>query len=272
MDDRVVVEEPMEIRLGYGPLDDRKETPLAVTMRTPGNDRELGVGFLLTEGVVAQADDIAWVTHCSNALGPDGEQNVLRVELDEEIDVDLDRLSRHFYTASSCGVCGKSSIDAIKQAIPRIAATGIELPAERYLLLPEKLRAAQKNFASTGGIHAAASFDTNGDIVTCFEDVGRHNALDKLIGHHALQGDLPLQNNGMIVSGRLSFELVQKAAAAGCGLLVAIGAPSSLAIATADELGVRLIGFLSEEGFNRYGKAQQQVCINTTTGEQISHE
>ncbi len=255
--DTVVVEEPLEIRLGYGSLDNRKEQSLSITMRTPGADRELGVGFLLTEGIIKNPDDVAWVTHCSNTVAPMGStvnsQNVLRVELDEDVKVDLDSLQRHFYTTSSCGVCGKASLEALEtigQFV--ISQEPFHMPESAVSALPGKLAKLQKNFSATGGIHAAATFNQHADIEQIFEDVGRHNALDKLIGHYTLQSRLPMENLGIILSGRISFELVQKVMMAGCPLLAAIGAPSSLAIDAANEFGIKMLGFLKKDNFNQY--------------------
>jgi len=256
-EDYVAIEEPLEIRLGYGPIEKRQEHSLSITMRTPGNDRELGVGFLLTEGLITHPDEVAWVTHCSNTVAPGGttsnQQNVLRVELDEDVVVDLESLQRHFYTTSSCGVCGKASLEALEtQGQFKIEKNAFNVSGQNIRALPEKLAALQQNFSSTGGIHAAASFDQHGEIQQVFEDVGRHNALDKLIGHYTLQSRLPMNNLGIIVSGRVSFELVQKIMMAGCPLIAAIGAPSSLAIDAAENFNIDLIGFLKAERFNQY--------------------
>lgn len=255
--DVVVVEEPLEIRLGHGPLDERKEQSLSITMRTPGADRELGVGFLLTEGIIKNPDDVAWVTHCSSTVAPTGStensQNVLRVELDEEVEVDLESLQRHFYTTSSCGVCGKASLDALTTISQyKVGSGSFAIDTALIQSLPGELAKQQKNFSATGGIHAAASFDRNGIIQQIYEDVGRHNALDKLIGHYTLQSRLPMHNLGILLSGRISFELVQKVMMAGCPVVAAIGAPSSLAIDTADAFGIKMFGFLKKDQINQY--------------------
>lgn len=256
LQDHIAVEEPMEIRLGSGSLDDRKENALAITMRTPGNDRELGVGFLFTEGLIKHPDEVAWVTHCSSAYSEDGTQNVLRVELDEEVEFDLSSIQRHFYTSSSCGVCGKASLDALELQSHFEPGNDMTLSDSALKTLPAQLLNHQSSFTTTGGIHAAASFDKQGKIVAVFEDVGRHNALDKLIGHHALNNDLPLRKYGILVSGRTSFELLQKTMMAGCSMLVAIGAPSTLAIEAAKSFEITLVGFLKAESFNIYNGAK----------------
>ena len=252
VNDTIAIEEPLEIRLGFGSLDDRKEHPLAITMRTPGFDRELAAGFLFTEGLVKHPDEIAWITHCSTAYSPDGNQNVLRVELDEEVEVDLDQLQRHFYISSSCGVCGKASLEAIEQESHYERDNSFSLSASALKKLPELLVAHQSGFESTGGIHAAASFDDQGNIKAVYEDVGRHNALDKLIGHYALNNQLPMHSQGILVSGRTSFELLQKCMMAGCSCIVAIGAPSTLAIDAARKFNITLVGFLKKGSYNIY--------------------
>lgn len=253
--DTIAIEEPLEIRLGYGSLDDRKENPLAITMRTPGHDRELAAGFLFSEGLVKHPDEIAWITHCSTSYSPDGSQNVLRVELDEEVEFDLEQLQRHFYTSSSCGVCGKASLEALEQESHFKMMNEFNLSATALKKLPEQLVKFQAGFESTGGIHAAASFDHKGSINVVYEDVGRHNALDKLIGHHALNNQLPMTKHGILVSGRTSFELLQKCMMAGCSCIVAIGAPSTLAIDAAKKFNITLIGFIKSDSYNIYNGA-----------------
>ncbi len=252
VNDSIAIEEPLEIRLGFGSLENRKEHPLAITMRTPGFDRELAAGFLFSEGLVKHPDEIAWITHCSSAYSHDGSQNVLRVELDEETEVDLDQLQRHFYISSSCGVCGKASLEALTQESHFKLDSSFGLSAAALQKLPELLVNFQSGFESTGGIHAAASFDKLGDITAVYEDVGRHNALDKLIGHHALNNQLPMNKSGILVSGRTSFELLQKCMMAGCSCIVAIGAPSTLAIDAARKFNITLVGFLKQSSYNIY--------------------
>ena len=250
VDDCVAVEEPLEIRLGWGPLADRRQQSVAITMRTPGNDEELALGFLFSEGILASGDQVRSVGPC----GESGDQAV-RVELTERSEVDLGRLQRHFYTTSSCGVCGKQSIAALRVSTrhrPADAPYTIAGPA--LTALPDRLRDRQLAFAQTGSIHAAASFDPAGELIRAFEDVGRHNAVDKLVGDALQRHALPLSGVGILVSGRASFELVQKAAMAGCPVLAAVGGPSSLAVEAAVEFGITLVGFLRAGRFNVYSR------------------
>jgi FdhD protein len=220
----LAVEEPLEIRIGG--------VPVAVTMRTPGHDEELALGFCLTEGLEPVAarlpDDLA--------------ANTVEVEAPA---FDPDRLLRSFYTSSSCGVCGKGAIEAVQVAAPRVESE-LELDEAIVVTLPDRLREAQRAFAATGGLHATGLFTAEGELVCVREDVGRHNALDKVVGWAVRQGALPLHRNVLCVSGRLSFELVQKASVAGCPVLVAVGAPSSLAVELASDRGITLCGFVRE--------------------------
>ena len=231
-DDVVAVEEPLEIRING--------SPVAVTMRTPGHDEELALGFALSEGLRPRdaklPDDLAANT----------------VEL-EAPDFDATRLARSFYTTSSCGVCGKGALEAVAVEAPPIAST-LELPAKLVAALPDRLRAAQPAFAATGGLHATGLFDENGELRCLREDVGRHNAMDKVIGWAFREGLLPLSRSVLCVSGRLSFELVQKAAVAGCPLVVAVGAPSSLAVDLARDRGITLCGFVRGGRLNVYSE------------------
>ncbi|MGI9238456.1 MAG: formate dehydrogenase accessory sulfurtransferase FdhD [Woeseiaceae bacterium] len=251
--DCVAVEEPLEIRLGYESPNGRTETSVSITMRTPGNDPELATGFLFTESIIHNTADIAFVKPCGPPAPDSGNTNVIRVELESGVDVDLDRLKRHFYTTSSCGVCGKTSLDALHVAGAQSRPAN-DARFSRLMLaaLPEKLRAAQKIFDETGGLHAAAAFDSEGEIVALHEDVGRHNAVDKVIGTLLAQGRLPAERLGLLVSGRASFELMQKAVMAGMPLLAAVSAPSSLAVDLAQEFNVTLVGFLRGKSFNIY--------------------
>jgi FdhD protein len=223
-DDVVAVEEPLEIRIGG--------EPVAVTMRTPGHDEELALGFCVTEGLAPVAarvpDDLAVNTVEVEATG-----------------FDPDRLRRHFYTSSSCGVCGKGAIEAVRVAAPRVASA-LRIEEAVAAALPARLLAAQPAFAATGGLHATGLFAPDGELVFAREDVGRHNALDKVVGRCFLDGLLPLATHVLCVSGRLSFELVQKASVAGCPVLVAVGAPSSLAVELAEDRGVTLCGFVRD--------------------------
>ena len=253
LEDVVATEEPLEVRLAYSrPDGGRAEKSISVTMRTPGHDGELAVGFLYTEGIIRSKADIESVAPCGPPA-PNGLINVVRVELAANVDVALDRLERHFYTSSSCGVCGKSSLDAVAvQGHYDLEDVEFQVSGERLGALPDALRARQTVFERTGGLHASGLFDVAGRIVAVREDVGRHNALDKLIGQALLADELPLSAFGIIVSGRASFELMQKAMMAGLPLLAAVGAPSSLAVELAEEFGMTLIGFLKRNKLNIY--------------------
>jgi FdhD protein len=243
--DHVAVEEPLEIRVAG--------RSVAVVMRTPGHDRELAAGFLLTEGVIRSADDLLDILPCRDqAGGLSG--NVINALLAPSVAVDFDRLTRHVFSSSSCGVCGKATLDAVLQSFPPVPPGPAFDPA-RLAALPARLRAAQPVFAATGGLHGCALFDQAGELVLVREDVGRHNALDKVLGRALLDHRLPLSAHGLLLSGRLSFELVQKALAAGVPLVAGIGAPSSLAIACADRGGLTLVGFLRADKFNLYTHA-----------------
>ncbi len=251
--DEVAVEEPLEIRLGYGTAEGRTARSLSITMRTPGQDAELAAGFLVGESIVHGPDDILSIEPCGLPAPDSGNVNTIRVELADHVAFDEARLLRHFYTTSSCGVCGKASLDAIRNASIEPVDPCLPLFSERVLLtMPDKLRAAQKTFDTTGGLHAAAAFTPDGDVYVVHEDVGRHNALDKVIGRLLLDGRLEAGAFGVMVSGRASFELVQKALSAGMPLLAAVSAPSSLAIRLADEFNMTLVGFLRGDSFNIY--------------------
>lgn len=248
--DLVAVEEPLEIRLGFGPADQREQRSLVVTMRTPGHDFELAAGFLFTEGIIHSFSQIENIRYCEN-LGKQEENNVVRVELSSSVAPDFQKLQRNFYTTSSCGVCGKSSIEAVTVQCAPITANW-SLSASLIQTLPDKLREAQHVFEHTGGLHASGLFDRQGSLTLLREDVGRHNALDKVIGAMLFKEAIPLADYMLVVSGRASFELVQKAAIAGIPVLVAVGAPSSLAVNLAQTSGITLIGFAREGRFNIY--------------------
>jgi FdhD protein len=254
--DVLATEEPMEIRVG-GPGQEPRS--IAVTMRTPGNDFELAAGFLFTEGIVPGREAIGRIEYC---VGPAAAQqyNTLSVRLRTGVALDSQRLTRHFYTTSSCGVCGKASLDALRAQAPwppPDAAAGPRLDAATVAALPDRLRDAQGIFDRTGGLHASGLFGPEGELRSVREDVGRHNALDKLIGEQLLDGRLPLADGVLVVSGRASFELVQKAAMAGLPVFVAVGAPSSLAAAAAADFGITLIGFARGTTFNVYTHPQR---------------
>jgi FdhD protein len=251
--DHLAVEEPLEIWLAFGATGQRDERSISITMRTPGHDAELAAGFLFGEGIVNGNRDIEAIRHCGSEIGAAGSFNVIRVELRPDLAVDLARLERHFYTTSSCGVCGKSSLDALEvTAAPLSSPDQFRIAAATIHGLPKKLRETQAVFDRTGGLHAAALFDAEGHLIELREDVGRHNAVDKLIGSQLLAGRLPLSDRGMIVSGRASFELVQKAVVAGIPLLAAVGAPSSLAVELSQRFGATLLGFVRDLRFNIY--------------------
>jgi FdhD protein len=230
--DELAVEEPLEIRVGG--------RPVAVTMRTPGHDEELALGFLLSEGIRPTA-----------ARSPaDLAANTIDTDADG---FDTERLTRNFYTTSSCGVCGKGALEAVAVDAPRVES-GLRLPLSHVTQLPARLRTRQPTFAATGGLHATGLFDAAGDLVCVREDVGRHNAMDKVIGFAFRQGLLPLADHVLCVSGRLSFELVQKASVAGCPIVVAVGAPSTLAVDLARDRGVTLCGFVRDGRVNVYSE------------------
>lgn len=258
VDDRVAVEEPLEIRLGYTTGSGRTATSLSITMRTPGNDAELAVGFLYSESIVTRANDIQRVEHCGPAAPDTGNHNIVRVDLASHVAVDFDRLQRHFYTTSSCGVCGKSSLEALRMTgAERLPGGTVTFARNVLTKMPHTLRDRQQAFDQTGGLHAAAAFDSRGEIRVVHEDVGRHNAVDKVIGTLLMQNRLPAENLGLIVSGRASFELMQKTLVAGIPLLAAVGAPSSLAVRLAKEFNVSLVGFLRGETFNIYSAGER---------------
>lgn len=244
--DFLATEEPLEIRVEYGPAGARISQTLSITMRTPGADEDLVRGFLLTESIVRNAGEISGVRTVS--------ENVVLAQLDPAAAFDMARLDRHFYTSSSCGVCGKTSIDAVKTnaSCTRISLTNKTLESKVLYGLPDRLRESQESFEVTGGLHAAALFDWKGGLLAVREDVGRHNALDKLIGHYATAHSIPFEDRILLLSGRASFELLQKAAVAAIPVVCAVGAPSSLAVATAEEFGIVLVGFLRGQRFNVY--------------------
>lgn len=259
-EDQLAVEEPLEIRLLTGVTDARQMKSVSVTMRTPGNDAELAAGFLFTEGIIQSPDQIQDIFNnpedCDNR-----QQNIIVVSIREDITLDLGKLERHFYTSSSCGVCGKASINAIHTLSPLLPATGEDfaIPCDILQRLPELLSGQQEVFRFTGGLHASAIFDQNGNILSLREDVGRHNALDKLVGCFFLADKLPLDQHILLLSGRASFELIQKAVAAGIKIVAAVGAPSSLAVELAQTYNITLVGFLRKERFNIYSGSQRVI-------------
>ena len=252
--DVIAVEEPLEIRLMRDGLPEADENggtgrSISITMRTPGNDAELAVGFLYGEGMIRAARDVIDTGHC----GPTG--NILRVTARADLPLDLARLARNFYTTSSCGVCGKASIEAVtaNAGERRINGTSSLVVSESVLRnLPDVLRAAQAGFAQTGGTHAVGLFSADGELIASREDVGRHNAMDKLVGAALMAGELPWSERIVLLSGRASFELLQKAMMAGAPLVAAIGAPSTLAVELAESAGITLVAFLRPGGCNIY--------------------
>jgi FdhD protein len=257
-DDFVATEEPLEIRLSYVGADGaRSERSLSITMRTPGNDDELAAGFLLSEGIIKRRADLVSVATVGPPA-PSGLFNVVCATLADTVSVELERLERHFYTSSSCGVCGKASLAAVAvHSQYDVRATPFKIERRVLGALPTKLVAEQAVFERTGGLHASGLFDRSGGVLAVREDVGRHNALDKLIGSRLMADGLPLAEFGLLVSGRASFELMQKALIAGCSLVAAVGAPSSLAVDLAREFGITLVGFLKSDRFNVYTRADR---------------
>jgi len=249
--DTLVAEEPLEIRV--------EGRPLSVTMRTPGDDFDLVAGFLATEGVVGATSDLATMRYCAGAtVGGENPYNVIDVALGAGVAPPDASLERSFYTTSSCGVCGKASVDAVR-TVSRwtVDADPVRVPATTLSALPDSLRAAQKVFETTGGLHAAGLFDSAGTLLCLREDVGRHNAVDKVVGWAVRAGELPLRGRVLLVSGRASFELVQKAVMAGIPLLAAVSAPSTLAVDLAAECGLTLVGFLRGQTMNVYSAPER---------------
>ena len=260
--DLLAVEEPLEIRIEFGKKSARQQKAISITMRTPGNDLELALGFLFTEGIISSYADVSNIHHCADPQTPEERENVVKAELSPAVDIDLERLQRHFYTTSSCGVCGKASIEAVQAThCPVLPANSLEVAASLIHSLPDRLRKEQAVFEHTGGIHAAALFDAEGKLQLMREDVGRHNAVDKLIGAALYKNMLPLSKYVILVSGRASFELVQKSLAAGIPVLAAVGAPSSLAVSLATEFNMTVLGFVRNNRFNIYSADHR---INTT--------
>jgi FdhD protein len=241
--DDLTIEEPLEIRIG--------NKSVATTMRTPGHDDELAAGFLVSEAIVRERQEISKIST--------RRENIVTVDLRPGTKVKLNSTQRFGTISSSCGLCGKTSIDAIRQNFPAIKSANVRVAIETLLSLPEKLRKAQSDFARTGGIHAAGIFDQNGELKIVREDIGRHNAVDKVIGHAFLTESLPLDRHLLLVSGRASFEIVQKALAAGLPMVAAVSAPSTLAVDFARENNQTLIGFLRPPSFNIYSHIERVI-------------
>ena len=250
--DFLAVEEPLEIRLVYGLSDNRKQKSISITMRTPGDDKDLAIGFLFTEGIISSFEQVENISHLP-CLNQQTKGNIILIELSDKVEINLQKLERHFYTSSSCGVCGKSSIEAIYQSgASNIPINNMHIDAKQIHQLPNKIRTQQAIFENTGGLHAAGLFDQNGNLILIREDVGRHNAVDKLIGAALQEKRTPLHLNILMLSGRVSFELVQKALMAGIPILVAVGAPSTLAIQLAKASQMTIIAFVRNGKFNIY--------------------
>jgi len=262
----LAIEEPLEIQLGYGAQGERAVKSISVTMRTPGNDGELAAGFLINEGVIRDADDIDRIAHAKfdGSTIQDGDDsnvisfshrsrnNVVRVELFADVSVSLANLQRNFYTTSSCGICGKASLLALRTVCPPRQPNIFTMSTKVLYELPARMREAQSVFNRTGGLHGAALFHSDGEMLGLREDVGRHNAVDKLLGREFLAHRAPLRDTLLLLSGRASFELLQKAVMGGISMVASVGAPSSLAVQVAREFDVALVGFLRGEHFNVY--------------------
>jgi FdhD protein len=264
LSDVLSVEEPLEIRISYGSATKRTQKSISVTMRTPGNDWELAIGFLFTEGIISSYHEIKDVFYAGMECALQ-KKNIVQVELIDGFVPLLVHSDRNFYTTSSCGVCGKASIQSIRTVSPfsNIEKPQLELASDILYQLPGKLEALQNGFSATGGIHASGLFTIQGELLLLREDVGRHNALDKLIGGALVTNSLPLNRHILLLSGRASFELIQKAAMAGISIVAAIGAPSSLAVELAADFDITLIGFLKENRFNIYN-ASERILIPTS--------
>lgn len=248
--DTLAVEEPLEIRVAWKDGGKKRVEAIAVTMRTPGHDFDLVAGFLHGEGIVSQAGDLTELTYCR---GDEQQQyNIVEARLTPGVEFDLERLRRNVFTSSSCGVCGKASLEAVEAVGCALLTDSFRISGELIPQLPDFLMEGQGVFARTGGLHAAGLFDTNGKAGAFREDVGRHNAVDKVLGHTVLQKGMPVSDRVLVVSGRSSFEIVQKAVMARVPMIVAVGAPSSLAVDLATRFGQTLIGFARGGGFNVY--------------------
>jgi FdhD protein len=276
--DSLAIEEPLEIQLTHGPSDIRQTRSISVTMRTPGNDFELAAGFLMTEGVIQDANDVEQIRYAGDCFNENTQSpqvmdviklgsktNTVRVDLAPEVAVNVGSLQRNFYTTSSCGICGKASLLALRTVCPPRAANNFKVEAQLLYRLPERLRASQGVFDRTGGLHGAGLFDSAGNLLALGEDVGRHNAVDKLIGSEFLTDRTPLRNCLLLLSGRASFELLQKALMGGLPMVAAVGAPSRLAVQVAKEFDITLVGFLREDHFNIYHGSERIIGVTSTS-------
>jgi FdhD protein len=275
-EETLAVEEPLEIQLGYGTAEGRAVKSISVTMRTPGCDFELAAGFLMTEGVVRDVNDIERIAYAgAGNIDESGEtrtaqtvlpyqpwKNIVRVDLATGVTVSLANLQRNFYTTSSCGICGKASLLALQSVCPPRRINRFSISAETLYTLPGRLRAAQSVFDRTGGLHGAGLFNADGELLALREDVGRHNAVDKLLGAEFLADRTPLRDSLLLLSGRASFELLQKALMGGVAMVASVGAPSSLAVRVAKEFDITLVGFLRDHHFNVYHGAEHVSGCN----------
>lgn len=255
-EDEVAAEEPLEVRVVVPGRGGEEPYRIAVTMRTPGTDFELAAGFLLSEGVLRRRPEISRIDHCADPTEPE-RHNIVNVTLAPGVPFDAERFRRNVYTTSSCGVCGKAAIEQVSAVAAPRPIGRFTIARERLGALPARTTSTQRIFGRTGGLHAAALFRPSGELLLLREDVGRHNAVDKLVGHRLLEDALPDSNTVLLVTGRASFELVQKAAVAGIPFLAALGAPSSLAVALAKDRGMTLVGFLRSDRFNIYTGAER---------------
>jgi FdhD protein len=269
-EETLAVEEPLEIQLGYGTAEGRAVKSISVTMRTPGYDFELAAGFLMTEGVVRDVNDIERIAYAGTGNIDEAAEsntgrtvlpyqpwkNIVRVELATGVTVSLANLQRNFYTTSSCGICGKASLLALQSVCPPRRINRFSISAETLYTLPGRLRAAQSVFDRTGGLHGAGLFQADGELLALREDVGRHNAVDKLLGAEFLADRTPLRDSLLLLSGRASFELLQKALMGGVAMVASVGAPSSLAVRVAKEFDITLVGFLRDQNSNVYHGAE----------------
>ena len=244
-DDALAIEGPLEIRV--------RGRAVSVTMRTPGHDEELAAGFLLSEGIIAKSEDLVRVEPCDRADGG----NIVNVVLEPTVSVDFERLTRHVFASSSCGLCGKASIDAVHNQFKPVDTGDVTIDASLLLQLPARMHEAQSTFHRTGGLHAAALFDAQGSLIVLREDVGRHNAVDQVLGFALLNRLLPLDRHVLLVSGRASFEIVQKALAGRVPIVAAVSAPSSLAVEFAEESNQTLVGFLRDQRMNVYANPRR---------------
>jgi len=275
--DQLAVEEPLEIQLTYGSSNERQTKSISITMRTPGNDFDLAAGFLMAEGVIQNANDFDHIAYASHTVSesaqfpllaganrPNSKQNIVRVHLATHVTVRLASLQRNFYTTSSCGICGKASLLSLHTVCPPRATNNFRVDAQMLSSLPSRLRSSQGVFDRTGGLHGAGLFDSTGKLLALREDVGRHNAVDKLIGSEFLADRTPLQERVLLLSGRASFELLQKSLMGGIQMVAAVGAPSSLAVDVAREFDITLIGFLRDDHFNIY-HGSERIDGHTST-------